>query len=175
VPSDCVDPNPNVLFDSDNWTCTGGACEYTGCVGNAECDAAYGPGYACVMHQSYPLPACVEACSTAADCVSPAGPLFDQDNYACEAGGCRWLGCNSADECRQTFQDQTYVCEPQAGLSFNNCIRPCSAAADCSASSTSPAFDADNYACTNARCEYLGCNNAQECQASFTMGLWDCR
>jgi len=171
-PSDCAEA-ANALQDADNYECIDGGCRYRGCLSTAECSAVFGASYVCVHFPSYPLPACVVACAVPTDCESPA-PIFGADNYECIDGGCRWLGCNSAAECQMTFNDPTYVCEPQAGLPFNNCIRPCSAPTEC-AGATSPAFDADNYACNNARCEYLGCNNDAECDASFMSGSWECR
>lgn len=172
TPADCA-PGGNALQDADNYACDGGVCRYVGCNGTAECDAVYGGGYVCVQHPGAAIPACVLACSVPDDCAVPS-PLFDQDNYACTGGGCRWLGCTSAAECQMAFSNPSYVCEMQAGLTFSNCILPCAGAADCAAA-TSPAYDADNYACTNARCEYLGCNDNAECSASFMTGTWECR
>src|SRR5262249_7862414 len=45
-------------------------------------------------------PQCVRSCAAAKDCVaSGANPPFDEDNWACEAGACRWLGCLNDGEC----------------------------------------------------------------------------
>lgn len=172
TPADCA-PGGNAIQDADNYGCDNGLCRYLGCNGNAECTDVYGAGYVCIQHPGSSLPACVEACSVPADCTA-ASPLFDDNNYLCDSGGCRWLGCANADECRTALNNPSYVCEVQAGTSFPNCILPCSAASDC-AVATSPAYDADNYACTGARCEYLGCNDSAECNASFMTGTWECR
>jgi hypothetical protein len=172
VASDCV-PADNALQDADNWMCTGGTCLYRGCLSSSECTAVYGAGYTCVQFTDYPVPTCVESCTVPSDCVSPS-PLFDTDNFQCFGGGCRWAGCNSDSECQDAFADPTYVCEAQTGLPFLNCVKPCSFDSDCTAA-TLPAFDADNYSCTNARCRYLGCFSTAECEASFTTGMYECR
>ncbi len=170
-PSDCASAS-NALLDADNYLCNAGACEYRGCLSADECTSVYGPGYVCVQQPGYTIPACVLACTTPSDCALQ-NVLFDADNYACVLGGCQWLGCNSAQECQTVFNDPSYVCEPQAGLQFNNCVRPCADVSECVAGL--PAYDSDNYACTGARCRYLGCNDSAECQGSFQTGAWECR
>jgi hypothetical protein len=168
-PVDCV-PNDNALQDADNWSCNAGHCEYLGCLSSSECTAVFGAGYACIQFAGQPLAGCVETCLNAGDCASVGSPLFDVDNYDCENSGCRWLGCNGDDECRTVFNDPIYVCEVQSGLP--NCIRPCSGVSDCA--TTTPAFDGDNYSCTDQRCRYLGCQSDSECAATFTPGVWEC-
>jgi hypothetical protein len=168
IPNDCVPAN-NALQDADNWLCTNNHCEYRGCLSTQECAAVFGASYVCVQHTGQTIAGCVESCLAPPDCEA-ASPIFGADNYACESNGCRWLGCNTDDECRTTFNDPTYVCEVQNG--FRNCIRPCADVTDCA--TTSPAFDADNYACSNQRCTYLGCNDDNECAASFQIGSWEC-
>ncbi|MEP7124018.1 MAG: hypothetical protein ABJE95_24035 [Byssovorax sp.] len=45
--ADCATPG-SILQDLDNWACTGGKCEYTGCTSTKECTDAYQkPGYVC--------------------------------------------------------------------------------------------------------------------------------
>jgi hypothetical protein len=171
IPADCATPG-SVLTDADNYACSNGLCQYTGCTGTPECAAVFGADYVCVLHPGATFPGCVKACATPADCVLPS-PLFDMDNYACTSGGCQWLGCTAADECRTVYNDPTYVCEPQAGLTFMNCVRPCGSPSDCGTGQG--AFDADNYACTGARCEYLGCTSTAECMVTFPMGSYECR
>ena len=102
APSDCV--LPGAAWDEDNWTCEQGGCNYQGCSGDGEC----APGQVCRPYSGiveallgYDAPACVPGCSTAADCDLGAEPTT-ADNYACEDGGCRWLGCLDDDECPGT-------------------------------------------------------------------------
>jgi hypothetical protein len=52
------------------------------------------------------------------------------------------------------------------------CVEACTAVADCT--SPSPIFDDDNYACSNNRCEYKGCNSSQECIDAFQSPNWVC-
>ena len=51
------------------------------------------------------------------------------------------------------------------------CLIACDTAADCDLGA-GPAWDADNYACANGGCIYLGCNSDAECQ---TQGNMVCR
>ena len=53
----------------------------------------------------------------------------------------------------------------QAPAPLPACYATCTVVADCV--SASPLTDADNYACTNNRCEYLGCQGTSECTDAF--------
>lgn len=113
---------------------------------------------------------CQLGCTTGADCSTPSA-AFDEDNYRCEVGVCRYTGCNDDDECRATFASERYVCrDPGTGL--RSCLLGCTSAADCSTGTA--AFDADNYRCTDGVCIYEGCNEDVECTATFGAG-YGCR
>jgi hypothetical protein len=51
----------------------------------------------------------VHGCQTAADCKTDSG-AYDADNYACDSGKCRYLGCANDAECATTFGSPSYVC-----------------------------------------------------------------
>jgi len=53
---------------------------------------------------------CLEQCTAPADCVTAGSALYDADNWECDAGACRWLGCASQAECRQGL-GEGYVCQ----------------------------------------------------------------
>ncbi len=114
------------------------------------------------------LPTCVLTCATVDDCVSPS-PISDADNWACETT-CVYLGCTSTSECQTAFANSNYECI--AVGSIDVCQLTCDVAPDCAA--PTPVSDVDNWACTNQRCEYLGCNSTEECQASFQDPNYDC-
>jgi len=115
--SDCVTAQmeTNPLTGQDNWACTDGVCRYTGCNSDAECQEAWetqGGEYECV-EQTGGVGACFALCEAASDCVSQfASPNFDEDNYACDEGRCRYLGCVSDAECEEANASSpgTYVC-----------------------------------------------------------------
>lgn len=173
--ADCASSPPTAITDDDNYACTNNLCVYTGCNTSSECQTAFNnTGYVCVQLSGDLLASCLTACSSANDCAVDA-PLFGPENYRCSMGGCQWLGCLDAQECWDTYGDTSYVCEPQPGgnPSFMTCVKPCTSTDECAAP-TSPAFDADNYSCTQSRCKYLGCNSTSECQASFPTGNYVC-
>jgi hypothetical protein len=158
-PADCV--SASVLFDEDNYACNDNRCEYLGCQDTSECTAAFmSPNYACETTAGSSLATCVETCTSVADCVVPS-PLYDDDNYACNNSRCEYLGCQDTSECTAALMNPDYVCETAAGTWLAACYLTCAAAGDCAI--TSVLYDEDNYACTNDRCEYLGCQNTGEC------------
>jgi hypothetical protein len=153
----------NVAYmDADNYACTSNYCHYLGCNTDAECQTL-GP-WAC-RDQGAGMKLCVHTCSTTADCTQNVA-YMDADNYACEAGWCRYLGCNTDAEC-QTIG--AYACRDQ-GSGTRYCVHTCSVPADCSAGVAYS--DADNYACEAGVCRYTGCNSDNECQ---TIGAYVCR
>jgi len=175
--TDCT--TASAAFDADNYECTEGACHYTGCNTDAECQSTFASAdYACSSVSG--LNTCVERCATSADCGSGAG-AFDGDNYRCESSRCVYTGCNSDTECASTFSDTRYVCRsvipPDTGLPIPeaamNCVLRCSVASDCS--TPSAAFDADNYECRGDACHYIGCNADAECATSFMDARYICR
>jgi hypothetical protein len=52
------------------------------------------------------------------------------------------------------------------------CVLACTEAADCA--TASPITDADNWACTAERCEYLGCLSDGECQSAYANAAYVC-
>jgi hypothetical protein len=52
------------------------------------------------------------------------------------------------------------------------CVLACSEAAGCA--TASPVTDADNWACTAQRCEYLGCLSDAECQSAYANPAYVC-
>lgn len=148
-------------YDADNYACDAGTCVYQGCNDDAECQAL--GAYVCRAGAD-PLMLgaaniCVQACSAVGDCVTASAP-YDDDNYACVAGGCQYQGCNSDSEC-QALGD--YVCH-DAGFGVAFCQVACAAAADCDIGG-GPAYDADNYTCEAGTCVYVGCHDDGECLA----------
>lgn len=171
TPADCAQPSS--LYDASHYRCTAaGACEWTGCRGPSDCSSALGANWTCAPTPGFNLMTCVLACSTPSDCAL-ATALNDADNYRCNGGACEWLGCNTDDECRSTFQDQRYRCVRRAEWPYPNCERTCTAPSDCA--STQPAYDADNYRCNAGRCEYTGCRSDVECQQTAMNPEYVCR
>lgn len=56
--------------------------------------------------------------------------------------------------------------------SFPSCWRTCDSPADCSTGTA--ISDADNFDCESGRCHYRGCNNTEECVASFQSDDYAC-
>jgi len=175
--ADCTTASP--AFDMDNYRCAGGLCEYTGCVDDAECQATFSSvDYVC-RDPGTGLRSCLEGCAVSADCGS-ASPAFDADNYACDSGTCRYLGCNTDAECQGTFSAD-YGCiaaEPPPTplpipVAARNCLQRCATASDCA--SDSGAFGADNYECADGACRYRGCNSDSECATSLSSAAYVCR
>lgn len=117
------------------------------------------------------VPYCRQTCGSPADCVTQGSPLTDVDNYACTGGECVYLGCLSDAECQGAFQSADWVCRAfVAGAP--SCTRRCTAVADCVVAST--LLDADNYACTQGGCHWLGCKSTQECVDAYQSSDWVC-
>jgi hypothetical protein len=120
-----------------------------------------------------PIPFCVAVCTTAVDCAAGSA-AFDVDNYACDKGTCRYVGCKSDDECRSSFASSQYVCRSVSGSTTPTCVHDCTTASDCAVASGGGAYDADNWSCESKSCKYLGCNTDAECTSSFP-GAYVCR
>jgi hypothetical protein len=159
--ADCPLGMAGTISDADNVACDDGACRWTGCNNDAECRTSLSTQAAvCEMAFGQMVPNCWYTCTTAADCArGPAGGTSDADNFACDGGKCRWLGCNSTAECQTPSGDQ--ICSVRGTSPVPNCWDPCSTASDCA--SANPAFDADNYVCDDGACVYQGCNSTEEC------------
>jgi hypothetical protein len=109
APADCA--TTSAAYDADNYRCTGGLCEYTGCNSDPECATSFGSSYGCHAVAGLAYPVCQLRCSTAGDCVvASGGTLYDGDNYACDAGYCRWTGCNATSECTDSLMNSGYEC-----------------------------------------------------------------
>jgi hypothetical protein len=121
-----------------------------------------------------PIPFCIATCSAPSDCAT-ASAAFDGDNYACDTGTCRYIGCKSDDECRSSFASALYACRSVSGSTTPTCVHVCSAPADCTVASGGTAYDADNWSCESKSCKYLGCNTDDECRSSFGGGSYVCR
>jgi hypothetical protein len=67
----------------------------------AHADASREPG-ADASNLPETLAFCVERCVAPSDCATSAASV-DADNWACEDGACRYLGCLSDAECDATF------------------------------------------------------------------------
>lgn len=169
----------SAAFDADNYACEAGACRYLGCNSDAECaDSFADPDTVC--RDLAGLATCQSGCVSAADCAT-ASAAFDADNYACDAGVCRYLGCNDDAECASSFADARYGCReaepPDTGLRLptatRNCVLTCAMASDCS--NASAAFDSDNYECDGGACRYVGCNDDGECASTFMDARYVCR
>jgi hypothetical protein len=103
----------------------------------------------------------------AADCPKPmANPPFDGDNWTCDAGLCRWLGCLGDRECAffNGVCRDGFVSEP--GVS--TCTEGCQDVSECAEMLAS--VDADNWSCTDGGCKYEGCLSNAECVTDFGDG-----
>ncbi len=177
VTSDCTTASP--AFDADNYRCESGVCRYTGCVSDAECRSTFSSDRYVCRDPGTGVRSCLIGCATPADCTT-GSPAFDADNYRCASGVCLYEGCNDDAECTASF-GAGYGCralEPPATplpipTATDNCVRLCSVVADCSTGS--PAFDADNYACTSGACVYAGCRDDAECRSSLSSDSYVCR
>ncbi len=100
--ADC-DIGGGVAYDADNYSCEQGACLYTGCNSDAECQSL--GKYVC--HDFSGTSFCALTCITASDCDYGGGAAYDADNYSCDSGVCVYTGCNSDAECKSLGN---YVC-----------------------------------------------------------------
>ena len=112
--ADCAAGYPQgSSHDEDNWTCSGGACVYTGCKSTAECKVLFpNQNYVCAPSAAGFPPACSPSCQSAADCAAgyPPGSSHDEDNWTCSGGACVYTGCKSTAECKVLFPNQNYTC-----------------------------------------------------------------
>jgi hypothetical protein len=117
-----------------------------------------------------PVATCKQSCSNAANCVPPNAPAWsDADNYACDKGLCRYLGCKDDKECAATAVNLTCA---EIAPGMKACQTACTAAKDCAQDGAPEYVDADNYACLNGICKYTGCNGDAECKS---IGNYVCR
>jgi hypothetical protein len=177
TPSDCA-AAAGGAFDGDNYTCESGLCHYKGCNNDAECTTSFmSAQYVCATSSG--MKTCLKKCSAPTDCVVAGSKLYDADNWKCESSACKWIGCNADDEC--TSLGSNYVCrniympglDPLIDTTVKNCVKKCSAPADCATASA--AFDADNYECDMGICKYIGCKTDDECKSSLMKSNYACR
>ncbi len=106
--SDCA--TPSAPWDEDNYSCDNGACHYTGCNSDQECQSVQGlESYVCAAQVQGALAQCLPGCSTVEDC-DMGSVAYDQDNYFCDDGLCVYTGCNSDEECRVSMNGVSWEC-----------------------------------------------------------------
>ena len=104
---------------------------------------------------------CAPRCQSVADCLGPMPtPTPDEDNYACEAGACRYLGCKDTSECPDGGGVVSFVCAAQAADQVPVCALACTTPADCA---LSPMDSPDNYECIDGGCFTKPCTEADVC------------
>lgn len=118
---------------------------------------------------------CFETCMVSADCAGAGAlPVLDADNWSCDANVCRYMGCNSTQECVDSLMSANYECAVFPGTTFKACRPTCANAVDCTSGSVTPTHDVDNWACKAGICEYLGCNSTQECIDANMSNNYEC-
>ena len=166
---DCDSESP--AADADNFACDEGVCRYLGCNSAEECTETHRRPMLCRVSPGSDIRSCVVPCVRPADCATPS-PAFDEDNYECREGACIFTGCNSDQECAETFDDN-HECLRYPGGNLSICLQGCNRAADCDLGM--PAHDADNYRCEEGICIYDGCRNDNECAETFRDEAFVCR
>lgn len=102
----------NPLGDAGHFACNEGKCEWRGCTSHSDCTTALRSSkFACEKEPDAPVPTCTPICSKAADCAIPGNTLQDARHFACNAGRCVWLGCQSHGECTTALRRDKLVCE----------------------------------------------------------------
>jgi hypothetical protein len=94
--SDCSAGSP--ALDDDNFECDDGACAYSGCTGDAECEDLLGTPEATCADPGDGLRGCFAVCEDAGDCPL-ALPIGTAENFRCDDGLCIYLGCQGDTEC----------------------------------------------------------------------------
>lgn len=169
--ADCAQQYPP--WDEDNYSCEDGTCRYDGCNTDEECQGVPGmESYVCRITVFGDAPVCVKSCSQAVDCSQGMAP-WDEDNYACTDGACRYTGCNSDEECQAVPNMESYTCRLVPPVEVAQCMPGCASVADCDLGSA--AYDQDNYDCEDGLCVYTGCNSDQECSDSIPTYETTCR
>jgi hypothetical protein len=96
---DCVEVGANALHQPMNYACTNGICYHKGCQSDANCDEQFpGLDYLCSKEGE-----CLKKCAAPSDCVRAnlfsGNHEYTENNFECQEGGCRWIGCVSHEEC----------------------------------------------------------------------------
>jgi len=119
------------------------------------------------------VPTCVATCSAPSDCATSSA-AFDADNYACESGRCRYVGCKNDDECKSTFSSAFYACRTIVTGGLATCVHTCTAPKDC-VTAPGGAYGEANWSCESGACHYLGCKTDDECKTTFSAPNYVCR
>lgn len=140
-----------------NFACEAGACRWLGCLEDGDCN---------VLSDGVCRPRdgamdCMARCTTSADC-GRFEATSDADNFVCETGACRWLGCLSDFECA-TESTVSFLCRSFGGRP--ECTRPCFDVLDCARADADEPYTTDNFACEAGACRWLGCRSDAECIA----------
>jgi hypothetical protein len=171
--ADCAAATATGAFTADHYRCDG-LCHYLGCRSDAECTVSFGATghtYRCAGQPCVALKFCQVGCNTPADCQveQVVSGAFGADNYACDQGLCRYLGCFSDAECTASFGNaRPYGC--QSGT----CQPRCASSSDCALMSGG-AYSASHYRCTSGFCVWLGCGTDQDCRDTFQSNAYVCR
>jgi hypothetical protein len=162
-PSDCRGlVNQESLDAAENWSCVEGACEYRGCLSDAQCSAAFGTKFVCRTMADVPQPMCVTTCTSVEQCggdLASGGAYATPDRYRCEGGLCVPIECT----CPEALYYPNAFC---VLLSHKQpaCGRSCSEPIDCSTGMD--VTGRKNYACESGKCRYLGCSGDLECKSN---------
>lgn len=160
--ADCPEAGADAIRDKDNFKCMGGVCKYSGCNDDDECDEAY-PSMDYVCHST----GCLPPCTQASDC-SLGTPDKDEDNYTCDNGACVYIGCQSNDECSETY-GSNYSCQDTMSTGVPSCNLKCNddSVTACIPTQNNEAYGEDNYTCIYNECYYTGCNDDEECGTGY--------
>ncbi len=174
--ADCPEVGADKLHREANFSCENGLCKYTGCVSDANCADEYpAEGYICSDSGE-----CMTPCESAQDCALP-GDSENEDNWVCEDGGCRYLGCLNSFECVMDYGTR-FVCTDVLHIGTRGCTQSCESSADCvwTIDEAQLAWDEDNYNCEKRTegelypsCDYRGCVDNDECGDGYRCVLPD--
>jgi hypothetical protein len=155
----CGSGPPGGQYDDENQVCDDGVCRWTGCSSDDQCEVYYGdPDMVCEQAFGWSLPQCFETCTVDGDCPHrPGGAVTDGDNFVCDDGKCRWLGCLSTAEC--DLDTPGRICAVRDTNLEPLCWPICEDVTDCGFGPS----DHDNYVCDRGACVWQGCTSTSEC------------
>jgi hypothetical protein len=174
--ADCGTPG-DPLYDPSHFACQSGRCQWLGCKAASECSAeAHGGNFLCQATAGGP-PSCVPACQKPADCVPPGNTttLDDANHFACTAGACVWLGCQSTTECVAATSTTKVACQQPAGSPTRTCVPTCATANDCGSPNGGVLGNSGHYACVAQQCQWLGCKSSAECVQALQSSNYVCQ
>jgi hypothetical protein len=104
------DGSTEKAYDSDNYECISGLCNYTGCNNDNECIVQFGSRYGCREMDFFTVKAnrCTALCTKAADGVT-SGSSYTENNYECINSTCIIKQCESDQWCSDTMGSD-YIC-----------------------------------------------------------------